>query len=173
VYVPVGSAADADDAPPSETDATLVGGYRGHPVHVPNHAAGRVLVHALRLLEEDPLSDMDPATRATMCSAAVAHAVSEEARHTPLAQRLSLPAVDDFLAADPVALSATLQLPTSVLDAPEALLVLDAAVGGVALCARGLPAGAGARRPPCPLGGRRGRRHGRGVRAAAGGGGHL
>lgn len=140
VYVPVGGAAvDADDAPPSETDATLVGGYRGHPVHVPNHAAGRVLVHALRLLEEDPLSDMDAAARATMCSAAVAHAVREEARHTPLAQRLSLPAVDDFLAADPVALSATLQLPASTLGAPEALLVLDAAVGGAALCRAGFP----------------------------------
>ena len=122
-----------------ETDATLVGGYRGHPVHVPNHAAGRVLVHALRLLEEDPLSDMDAAARATMCSAAVAHAVREEARHTPLAQRLSLAAVDDFLAADPVALSATLQLPASTLGAPEALLVLDAAVGGAALCRAGFP----------------------------------
>lgn len=139
VYVPVGAAVDVDDRPESERETTLVGGYRGHPVHVPNHAAGRVLVHALRLLEEDPLSDMDAATRATMCAAAVAHAVAEEARHTPLEQRLSLPAVDDFLAADPLALAATLPRPASALGAPEALLVLDATVGGVALCRAGFP----------------------------------
>jgi hypothetical protein len=139
VYVSAGSGAEDANTAAGEPGDTLVGGYRGHPVHVPNHAAGRVLVHALRLLEEDPLSDMDDATRATLCAAAVAYAVNEEARHTPLAGRLSLDAVDDFLAADPVALSATLPRLGSTLEAPEALLVLDAAVGGVALCRAGFP----------------------------------
>jgi len=132
VYVPVGGAAQ-------DANTTLVGGYRGHPLHVPNHAAGRMLVHALRLLEEDALSDMDAATRDTTCAAAMAHAVQEEARHTPLAERLSLEAVDTFLAADSVQLSAALTLPVTELSAPEALLVLDAAVGAVALARAGFP----------------------------------
>ena len=44
VYVPVGSAADADDAPPSETDATLVGGYRA--VHEPWRVALALILDA-------------------------------------------------------------------------------------------------------------------------------
>lgn len=134
VYVPVGLA-DEDTA----STGALLGHYHGHPVHVPSSAAGRILVHALRLLEEDPLSDMDQATRATHCHAALAHALSAEAAQTPLEERLSLGAVNVFLAADPVSLAASLQLPTSELGVPEALLVLDVAVGGVALCRSGLP----------------------------------
>lgn len=133
VYVPVGSA--SEEAAPD----ALLGHYRGHPVHVPESPAGRMLVHALRLLEEDPLSDMDEATRATHCAAALAHALSAEASHTPLDERLSLTAVNAYLAADPLALAAALQLPESELSVPEALLILDAAVGGVALCRAGLP----------------------------------
>mgnify|MGYP000965467239 CR=1 FL=1 len=133
VYVPAGSA--SEDAAPDG----LLGHYRGHPVHVPASAAGRILVHALRLLEEDPLSDMDADTRATHCAAALAHALHSEASQTPLDERLSLGAVNAFLAADPAQLAAALQLPESELSVPEALLILDTSVGGVALARGGLP----------------------------------
>jgi hypothetical protein len=151
VFVPA-VALDEDDEPTTGADAAqsvagataaadrpLLGGYRAHPVYTPNVPAGRVLVHALRLLEEDPLSDMDDAARAGACTAAVGYALAEEAKSTPWEARLTVEAVDAFLALDASNGSSPAPTAGSTHAAPEALLVLDAARGALATARGGLP----------------------------------
>ena len=148
VYVPA-ITSDLQDDPPtnvavsgggSAANKPLVGGYRAHPVYTSNVPAGRVLLHALRLLEEDPLSDMDDATRAAACGAAVGYALAQEAKGTAWEARLTLEAVDAFLAVGaPVESAPPSQVARATPAAPEALLVLDAARGAVANTRGGLP----------------------------------
>ncbi len=126
---------EADAAEASFAVGRLRGSYRGHPLFVRDDKAGRMLVHALRLLEEDPLADMQEKPRRVMCDAALAHAADAEARGIPLEERLSLDAVDAFLEADPLALcdegskSEPPPPPDDVAPVLDALLVLDTEAG--------------------------------------------
>ncbi|MCB9656237.1 MAG: hypothetical protein H6726_01200 [Sandaracinaceae bacterium] len=138
LHVPVTSHDAADDTHVPE--GALMGSYRAHPVFVPDMPAGRVLLHALRLLEEDALSDVTESARKDLCAAALGHALAEEARGVAFDARLSEDAVGAFLARTPGASAADEQLPPrSTLPPVDALLVLDAAQGAVVTTHGGLP----------------------------------
>jgi hypothetical protein len=145
VYVPMAEGGALDDAsvePEPVAPGTRLGSYRAHPLYVPDVPAGRVLLHALRLLEEDALSDLDDAARDALTAAALTHALREEAEGTPFDARVSMDAVDAYLAQSASAESsaADLQPAPSSLATPtlEALLILDAARGAVATARSGL-----------------------------------
>ncbi|MCA9532836.1 MAG: hypothetical protein KC593_04120 [Myxococcales bacterium] len=146
VYVPVaaeGFMEQVNAEPERVAPGTRLGSYRAHPLYVPDLPGGRVLLHALRLLEEDALSDLDDAARDALTAAALVHALGEEARGTPFDERVSMHAVDAFLALGASAEVSSTALPavpsSAATRALEALLILDAAKGAVATARSGLP----------------------------------
>ena len=124
--VRLGVAATEPAEPPTRTH-----GYRGHELRAVDLPATRVAMHALRLLEEDPLGHLSPAERDALITDALGWAAKAEREGSPFEVRVSDERIDATLALPPVAPPPS--SPTLTQNPPEALLVLDGE-GGASIC---------------------------------------